>query len=460
VAVSTQIHRLGSIAASRGYAGPTLGVKTANKNVREFTEEQKRAGLAETTFMGKGSHGTPGSEMKTSELLGSEIVKTNIETKGKIAGMGAGNATTFMGGGGCVDISDTVKSHASSDSANRTSAPPVASQGFAGSLPPSAQPQNASAAKGPQSGNAQGSYAHGAAAGDMPSSAKGAYRSSAERDAIIEAEGKLLYGMDKELADKQAAKWDPKLEAEARAWISAVLGEPLEGSLHEELKSGVKLVNLVRTIKPDIIKPASKMSAPFKQMENIGNYLSACTKLGAQAHDSFQTVDLYENANMLAVVIQIHALGRLVQKIPGYNGPTLGVKEAESNVRVFSEETLQKAKAEQTFLGKGSHGTAGGAMSKVNEGQGYKFKMGDYAGGGLGKGGEQTFLGTGSHGTAGAQMDVTEHLGNKIVKVDIAGTEGLGRGGEATFVGSGSHGTPGSQMDTSEHLGNNIVKTN
>jgi hypothetical protein len=281
-----------------------------------------------------------------------------------------------------------------------------------------------------------------------------------ERDARIEAEGgKLLYGMDKELADKQAAKWDPKLEAEARAWIEAVLGEKLEGSLHEALKSGIVLCNLVRAIKPDIIKPPSKMSAPFKQMENIGNYLSACTKLGAQAHDSFQTVDLYENANMLAVVIQIHALGRLVQKQPGWSGPSLGVKEADTNVREFTAEQLQAAKGEQTFLGKGSHGTAGGNMSKVQHGQGAKFMGGTFAGEGYGTGADQTFLGTGSHNTPGAKMDVTEHLGSKIVKTDISGTEGLGKGSEQTFLGAGSHGTPGAQMDTTEHLGANIVKT-
>ena len=68
------------------------------------------------TFLGKGSHGTPGSEMKTSELLGSEIVKTNIENKSQISGLGANAQTTFLGGGGvaAIDISDTVRSHAAS----------------------------------------------------------------------------------------------------------------------------------------------------------------------------------------------------------------------------------------------------------------------------------------------------------------------------------------------------------
>jgi len=213
----------------------------------------------------------------------------------------------------------------------------------------------------------------------------------------------------------------------------------------------------VRTIKPDIIKPPSKMSAPFKQMENIGNYLSACTKLGALAHDSFQTVDLYENANLLAVVIQIHAFGRLVQKLGIWSGAQLGVKEASANVREFTEEQLQAAKAEQTFLGKGSHGTAGGNMSKVETGR--VQVRGNVAGTeGLGTGSEQTFLGKGSNDTPGAKMDITEHLGAQIVKSNISGTEGMGKGSEQTFLGAGSHGTPGSQMSTAEHLGHNIVK--
>ena len=87
-----------------GYNGPTLGVKEATANKREFSEAQLLEARGTTTFLGKGSHGTPGSEMKTSELLGAEIVKTNIETKEKIAGLGANAATTFMGTGGAGSI--------------------------------------------------------------------------------------------------------------------------------------------------------------------------------------------------------------------------------------------------------------------------------------------------------------------------------------------------------------------
>ena len=96
---------------------------------------------------------------------------------------------------------------------------------------------------------------------------------------------------------------DPQLEAEARQWIEAVTGEALgDGTLHEVLKSGVALCNLARALQPDIIKPPSKMAAPFKQMENIGNYLAACNKLGQPSRDSFQTVTLYEDKDMFQVI--------------------------------------------------------------------------------------------------------------------------------------------------------------
>lgn len=36
----------------------------------------------------------------------------------------------------------------------------------------------------------------------------------------------------------------------------------------------------------------SKM--PFKQMENISNFLKACRVLGVAEHDLFETVDLFE----------------------------------------------------------------------------------------------------------------------------------------------------------------------
>ena len=248
-----------------------------------------------------------------------------------------------------------------------------------------------------------------------------------------------LYGLDRELAEKAAAKYDPQLEAEARAWIEAVLGESLgDGTFHEVLKSGMVLCNLVRALQPDIIKAPSKMSAPFKQMENIGNYLAACAKLGQNANDTFQTVDLFEAKDMYAVIRQLHSLGRLLQKTPGYTGPTLGVKESTANKREFTEAQLIEARGTTTFLGKGSAGTAGAAMSRLEQGK--AIARADVEGlEGLGTGGEVTLVGKGAHGTPGAGLSTAEHLGNQIVRTNDA-VEGLGTGGEATLGTMGSGG--------------------
>jgi len=174
-----------------------------------------------------------------------------------------------------------------------------------------------------------------------------------------------LYGLDKELAEKAALKFDKGMETEAREWILAMLGEEgpsdlkdPEGTLHAALKSGVALVLTVNKIQPGICKKPSTMSMPFKQMENIGFYLEACQKLGVPAPATFQTVDLFENKNMMQVLTNIHALGAIAQKMPDYAGPTLGVKLADANKREFTAEQLKAGKAEQTFLGKGSSGQA------------------------------------------------------------------------------------------------------
>jgi hypothetical protein len=125
---------------------------------------------------------------------------------------------------------------------------------------------------------------------------------------------------------------DPELEAEARAWVEAVLGAPLgPGTLQEELKSGEALCRLANKIKPGSVGKVATGSMPFKQMENICQYLNASSALGVPAFESFQTVDLFEGKNMAAVVTNLHSLGRLAQRLPGYSGPALGVKLADAN---------------------------------------------------------------------------------------------------------------------------------
>ena len=187
---------------------------------------------------------------------------------------------------------------------------------------------------------------------------KGTFTSHDQRAA--ECGGEALYGMDKELAEKAAAKYDPALEAAAREWIQAVAGVAFDPdtTLQQELQSGVVLCQLANAIQPGVCRKPSTMTAPFKQMENIANYLLACDALAVPKHDQFQTVALFENKDMMAVLVNLQALGRAAQRTSGYSGPAFGAKLADANVREFSAETLIQGAATTTFLGNGSHGCA------------------------------------------------------------------------------------------------------
>jgi len=120
----------------------------------------------------------------------------------------------------------------------------------------------------------------------------------------------------------------------------------------------VVLCNLINTIKPGEIKKVSTSAMPFKQMENISLYLEACRSMGVTDYDLFQTVALFENKDMLAVLTNLQSLGRVAQAI-GFQGPTLGAKLASANRRDFTEEQLAAGMYTQTFLGAGSAQGAG-----------------------------------------------------------------------------------------------------
>jgi len=155
-------------------------------------------------------------------------------------------------------------------------------------------------------------------------------------------------------------------ELEARSWIEAVLGDGLPSDdLHECLRDGVLLCNLLNNIRPGTVKKINKSKIPFMQMENINWYLQGVRTLGIlQEFEMFMTVDLYEAKNLGQVITHLHALGRSVQKLADYDGPILGVKMADKNPRKFSEEQLQAGKFIPSFISKGSYGgaTASGSI--------------------------------------------------------------------------------------------------
>ncbi|KAJ3090895.1 hypothetical protein HK102_002345 [Quaeritorhiza haematococci] len=175
-----------------------------------------------------------------------------------------------------------------------------------------------------------------------------------------DANGLPLYGLDKELAERAAAKYDPEREAKVRWYIEEVSGEKFANDgFQESLKDGVLLCKAMNKIMPENPIKITTSKLAFKQMENIANFLDRMEKLGVPAHDRFLTVDLYEGKNMLQVIDSIFALSRHAVK-KGFDGPLLGPKLAEKNERKFSEDQLNQGKAAVPLL----VGFNGGANAK------------------------------------------------------------------------------------------------
>jgi len=165
--------------------------------------------------------------------------------------------------------------------------------------------------------------------------------------------------LDAELNEKLVEKYDVNAEREAKEWIEAVTGDSFgDQSFGAALKDGQVLCKLINTISPGTVKKMHKMKMPFMQMENICFFLQGARSLGLADHDCFETVDLYEEKDLGVVVSAIHAFGRAVRKnCPDWTGPSLGVKEAEKNVRTFTEEQMNAGKGVISKISAGSSAT-------------------------------------------------------------------------------------------------------
>ncbi|KAJ0392956.1 hypothetical protein P43SY_011293 [Pythium insidiosum] len=164
------------------------------------------------------------------------------------------------------------------------------------------------------------------------------------------------YGLDAELAQRAAEKYDYDMEDEARQWIEAITGREIGANFGEGLRDGVILCELANKIHPGVVRRIeTKSKMPFKLMENVSAFLKACRTIGVNEYELFETVDLFELKDLGLVVRCLHALGRAVQKnYPSFSGPTLGVKEAAKNERQFTEEQIAQARNAPSLLSLGS----------------------------------------------------------------------------------------------------------
>jgi hypothetical protein len=135
------------------------------------------------------------------------------------------------------------------------------------------------------------------------------------------------YGLDAELARKQAEKYDPELEKEVCTWISAVTGEAQgDASAGDWLHDGVVLCKLANAIKAGSVKKINESKMPFKQRENITFFQKFARDIGVTESAMFGTDDLFDQKNMGSVISAIYTVGGVVQdKVPEFTGPKLGV---------------------------------------------------------------------------------------------------------------------------------------
>lgn len=73
-----------------------------------------------------------------------------------------------------------------------------------------------------------------------------------------------------------------------QGWIEAVTEEPVIGTFGDALRDGVQLCKLINTIKPGAVRRVNESKMPFKQMENISNFLKSCRTMGVAEHSLFE----------------------------------------------------------------------------------------------------------------------------------------------------------------------------
>jgi hypothetical protein len=174
-------------------------------------------------------------------------------------------------------------------------------------------------------------------------------------------------GFAREAFNKINSKYSEELAQEALEWVKEMTGEPINTSgdmdnFFEVLKDGTILCKLANSIQPGSVKRINESKMAFKCMENITNFLGSAKIFGVPDQETFQSVDLWERQNLNAVVICLHSLGR---KMSNFGKPTIGPKEAEKNVRNFTEEQL---KAGQNVISLQYGSNKGANQSGINFG--------------------------------------------------------------------------------------------
>ncbi|XP_073465724.1 transgelin-2-like [Aquarana catesbeiana] len=163
------------------------------------------------------------------------------------------------------------------------------------------------------------------------------------------------YGLSREDQLKIDQKYDPELENILVQWISAQcnnkVGEPEEAGqigFQKWLKDGVILCYLINSLAPGSVSKIQSSNLPFKQIEQVSQFLKACEKYGIAAADQFQTADLWEGKDMTRVQQTLKNLGSLaVTKGDGHfkGDPNWFPKKSMEIKRGFTQDKLKEGQS-------------------------------------------------------------------------------------------------------------------
>jgi len=123
--------------------------------------------------------------------------------------------------------------------------------------------------------------------------------------------------LDSDMKSKIEGKYSVENEKIVRGFIDEVLGSGTVGdNFAASLKDGIILCKLIDKLRPGSIIGADKIKAgsAFVNMENINKFLKGLqTCYHFKPQDTFMTVDLYEEKNMVAVVDTLLMLRRKIK---------------------------------------------------------------------------------------------------------------------------------------------------
>eukprot|EP01113_Clastostelium_recurvatum_P030741 TRINITY_DN3769_c0_g1_i1.p1 TRINITY_DN3769_c0_g1~~TRINITY_DN3769_c0_g1_i1.p1 ORF type:complete len:413 (+),score=96.84 TRINITY_DN3769_c0_g1_i1:22-1239(+) len=136
----------------------------------------------------------------------------------------------------------------------------------------------------------------------------------------------VLFGMDAEHEKRMTMKHDPQYERQALDWVQQITGMAVP-NVFPSLKSGEILCVLLNKLRPGIVPKINKNpSHVLLERENIQAYIMGCGILGVEPDEMFTISDLQDRKMLSSVVMNLYALGRCAQTLPGWSGPRLGVK--------------------------------------------------------------------------------------------------------------------------------------